>query len=159
MQIIEYLKKYDEDIKDLLVELQEYISSIDKEGYNIVGKDYREKYFAKTMEEVTKYKGKIFLAIENDHAIGLIIGFINNEDEETYGFKAPKRGRITELVVSKKSRKKGVGKLLLSQMENYFKEVGCKGVLLNVFAYNEVAQKLYYHSNYSNRLIELMKKL
>jgi hypothetical protein len=30
-----YLKKYSEQVKDLLVELQKYISSIDIEGYNI----------------------------------------------------------------------------------------------------------------------------
>ena len=41
--IIEYSPNYDEEIKDLLVELQQYLSDIDKEGYNIVGDDYREK--------------------------------------------------------------------------------------------------------------------
>ena len=45
--IIEYDKQYDEDVKDLLVELQEYIVSIDKEKYNIITKDYREEYFKK----------------------------------------------------------------------------------------------------------------
>ena len=33
MKIIEYNKKYDEDIKDLLVELEEYIVSIDEDQY------------------------------------------------------------------------------------------------------------------------------
>ena len=50
--IIEYSPNYDEEIKDLLVELQQYLSDIDKERYNIVGDDYRKKYFEKTMEEV-----------------------------------------------------------------------------------------------------------
>ena len=39
--IIEYDSMYDEDIKDLLVELQKHISDIDKEGYNILTDDYR----------------------------------------------------------------------------------------------------------------------
>ena len=43
--IIDYDKKYDEDIKNLLVELQIYIASIDEEGYNVVTKDFKEKYF------------------------------------------------------------------------------------------------------------------
>lgn len=34
--IIEYDSKYDDDIKDLLVELQEHIAEIDKEKYNII---------------------------------------------------------------------------------------------------------------------------
>ena len=40
--IIEYNNKYDEQVKDLLEELQQYLSDIDKERYNIVGESYRE---------------------------------------------------------------------------------------------------------------------
>ena len=98
MEIIDYSSKYDNDIKDLLVELQEHIVKIDKEKYNILTDDYREKYFEKTMSEVDKFEGKIFLAIEGEKAIGLIVGLINNEEENTYDFSAPKRGRVTELI-------------------------------------------------------------
>ena len=52
--IIEYDKKYDEPIKDLLVELQEYIQNIDLEGYNILTDEFRELYFLKTMNERRK---------------------------------------------------------------------------------------------------------
>lgn len=143
----------------MLVELQEYVAEIDKEKYNILTNEYREKYFEKVMNEVNKYEGKIFLAMENGKVIGLIVGLINNKEESTYDFKAPKRGRVTELVVSKECRSNGVGKQLLDKMENYFKEVGCKGVLIDVFAYNENAQKFYYKNGYFNRNIEVMKKI
>lgn len=159
MEIINYSNKYDESIKDLLVELQEYIADLDREKYNILTNTYREKYFEKTMNEVDKYEGKIFLAIDNEKVIGLIIGLINNEEENTYDFKAPKRGRITELVVSKECRSNSIGKQLLKKMEIYFKEVGCKGILIDVFAYNENAQKFYYKNGYFNRNIEVMKKI
>ena len=43
--IEEYSQKYDEDIKDLLVELQETLARLDKEEYNIVTDKYREEYF------------------------------------------------------------------------------------------------------------------
>lgn len=153
------MNKYDEMIKDLLVELQEYIAEIDREKYNILTKEYREKYFEKTMEEVNKYEGKIFLAIENEKVIGLIVGLINNEEVSSYDFKAPKRGRITELIVTNKYRANGLGKQLLNKMENYFKSVDCKGILIDVFAYNEKAQKFYYENGYFNRNIEIMKKI
>lgn len=159
LEIINYSNKYNESIKDLLVELQEYIAEIDKEKYNILTNEYREKYFKKTMDEVNKYEGKIFLAIENEKIIGLIVGLINNEEETTYDFKTPKRGRVTELVVSKECRSNGIGKQLLDKMEKYFKEVGCKGVLIDVFAYNENAQKFYYKNGYFNRNVEVMKKI
>ena len=42
IMIIEYDKKYDEQIKDLLVELQEHIQNIDLEGYNILTDEFRE---------------------------------------------------------------------------------------------------------------------
>ncbi len=158
MEIIEYSNQYDEQIKDLLVELQEHIRDIDKEGYNILTDEYREKYFEKTMNEVRDNEGKIFLAVEENNILGLIVGLINNEEENTYDFQAPKRGRVTELVVSKKVRSNGIGRELLNKMEEYFKSVGCKGVLIDVFAYNENAQRFYYKNGYFNRNIEIMKK-
>lgn len=159
LKIIEYSNQYEEAIKDLLVELQEYISSIDQEGYNIVTKEYRERYFQKMLNEVEKYEGKIFLAKEQDKIIGMIVGIINNEFELNYDFTAPKRGRVTELVISKQYRFHGVGEQLLNQMENYFKEVQCKGILIDVFAYNENAKKFYTKKGYFNRNIEMMKKI
>ena len=63
--ILEYDSKYDEDIKDLLVQLQQYLADIDNEGYNIVDDEYREKYFNKTIEDVKKNDGKILLYKEN----------------------------------------------------------------------------------------------
>lgn len=159
MEVIEYLEKYDEQVKDLLVDLQENIVQLDREGYNILTSEYRQKYFDKMMSEVKKYQGKVFLALEKDQVLGLIVGIINNENESTYDFVAPKRGRITELVISKKFRSRGIGTILLDQMEAYLKQVGCEGVLLDVFGYNEKALAFYIEKGYFTRSIELMKKL
>ena len=157
--IIEYNKKYDEDVKDLLVELQEYIVSIDKEKYNIITEDYREEYFKKTIEEVKKCKGKILLYRENEKIVGLVVGLINNDEIFEYDFKAPKRGRITELVVSRNYKGKGYGKILLNSMEEYLINCGCKDVLLEVFEYNENATKFYEKNGYHTRLIDMTKKI
>lgn len=157
--IIEYDKQYDEDIKNLLEELQVYIASIDEEGYNVVTPSYREKYFIKTMEEVSKYQGKIYLYQENNNIVGLIIGLINNEEEDTYEFVVPKRGRISELIVSSTSRSKGTGSKLLIAMEEYLYSVGCEDILLGVFAYNEKAKKFYEKNGYHNRMIDMTKKI
>ncbi len=43
MKIIEYEDKYLEDVKELLVQLEEYIVSIDKDCLDQVHSDYREK--------------------------------------------------------------------------------------------------------------------
>jgi ribosomal protein S18 acetylase RimI-like enzyme len=159
MEIINYDSKYDEQIKDLLVELQEYVVSIDKYGYNILTDEYREKYFKETMKEVSEKEGKILLSVEDNKVIGLVIGIINNYEENSYEFKAPKRGRITELIVSKKYRIKGCGKTLVSAIENYLKSIGCKAVLIEVFAYNENAKEFYLKKGYETRIIEVIKEL
>ena len=55
MEIIEYNDKYLEDVKDLLVELEEYIVSIDKDGLDQLHSDYREKMAILDLEEVAIY--------------------------------------------------------------------------------------------------------
>lgn len=155
--IIEYDSKYDKEIKKLFIELQEHIIQVDKEHYNILGKNYEEEYFNKTLDEIKKYNGKMYLYKENDRIVGLIVGLINNEEIDTYDFKAPKRGRISELVVSKNCRTKGYGKILLDNMEKYLKTLGCRDVLIGVFAYNESAINFYEKSGYHTRMIEMIK--
>ena len=81
MKIIEYEEKYLEDIKDLLVELEEYILSIDKDNLDQLHPEYREKMAILNLEEVNNNNGKCYLAIENDKAIGLIMGCIPQYDE------------------------------------------------------------------------------
>ena len=104
MQIIEYEDKYLEDVKDLLVELEEYIVSIDKDSLDYVHPEYREKMAIKDLDEVKKNNGKCYLAVENNKAVGLIMGCIFPYDEYDYlDYKCPKRGEITELIRRQKS--------------------------------------------------------
>ena len=158
MKIIEYEEIYQEEVKELLEELQEYMISVDKEGYSTITKEYKEKYFEKIIKEVNAYQGKIFLAMDKQ-VVGLIIGLINNEDISTYDYKAPKLGRVTELIVTKEYRNKKIGKQLLKKIEEYFKEVGCKGILLNIFTDNKVAKIFYEKEGYSKRTSELIKQI
>ena len=155
--IVEYSSEYDESIKDLLLELQQYLSDIDKERYNIVGESFREKYFEKTMKEVKNNNGKILLYKENGQIIGLIIGIINNEETDRYDFKVPKRGRITELIVSKEHRGNNIGKKLLDSMKDYLKSIGCEKILIAVFGYNEKAIKFYNKNGFHMRMMDMIE--
>ena len=69
MKIIEYDSIYDEQIKDLLVDLQNYLIDIDDWHTQILSNNYREDYFEIDLELINKQDGKIFLAIENDKII------------------------------------------------------------------------------------------
>lgn len=155
--IIEYNNKYDEQVKDLLEELQQYLSDIDKERYNIVGESYREKYFEKTMEEVKKCNGKILLFKENEIIVGLVVGIVNNDEVIRFDFKSPKRGRITELVVAQEFRKKHIGKKLLDSMKDYLKSIGCEKIMIAVFGYNEDAIKFYEKNGFHMRMMDMIE--
>ena len=52
MIIKEYEDKYLENVKDLLVELEEYIVSIDEDHLDQVGQDYREKMALIDLQEI-----------------------------------------------------------------------------------------------------------
>lgn len=160
MEIIEYEEKYLEDVKDLLLELERYILTIDKDELDTIHPDYRDKMALKDLKEIENYNGKCFLSLENNHVTGLIMGIIPGYDEYDYlDYKCPKRGIITELIVSKNVRSKGVGSLLIKRMEEYFKNESCKYVLVDVFAYNDNAINFYNRKGYHPRMYTDIKKL
>ena len=160
MEIIEYNDKYLEDVKDLLVELEEYILTIDKDELDQLHPEYRDKMAILNLNEVREYNGKCYLAIEDNKAVGLIMGTIPPYDDNDYlDYKCPKRGEIIELVVSSKIRSNGVGQQLMNKMEEYFKSVGCEYIIIDVFAYNEKAIKFYDKQGYHTRMLVDIKKI
>jgi ribosomal protein S18 acetylase RimI-like enzyme len=160
LKIIEYEDKYIEDVKDLMVELEEYLSSIDKDELDRVHPDYREKMTSCSLENVKNNNGKCYLAVDNDKAFGLIMGTITKYDEFDYlDYKCPKRGVINEFIVTKKVRSNGIGKLLIDKMESYFLSQQCEYVLVDVFAYNNVGINFYTKKNFHNRMHTMIKKI
>lgn len=160
MQIIEYEDKYLEDVKDLLVELEEYIVSIDKDNLDCVHPEYREKMAVLDLEEVKNNNGKCYIAVCNNKVMGLIMGTIIKFDEYDYlDYKCPKCGKITELIISKKARSKGIGQQLMKKIENYFKSINCEYIIIDVFAYNTNGIKFYEQQGYHTRGLIDIKKL
>ncbi len=160
MKIIEYDEKYLEDVKDLLAELEEYILSIDEDDLDQLHPDYRDKMALLDLQEVNENNGKCYLAIENDKAVGLIMGIIKKFDENDYlDYKCPKEGEITELIVTNKIRSNGIGQELMNKMEEYFKSVGCEYILVDVFAYNKKGISFYDKQGYHLRMYTEIKKI
>ena len=160
MKIIEYEEKYLENVKDLLVKLEEYIISIDKDNLDRIHTDYRNLMAIKDLNEVKENEGKCYLAVENNDVIGLIMGIIPSYDKYDYlDYKCPKRGIITELMVSKNNRSNGVGTKLIRKLEDYFKSKSCEYVLVDVFAYNDIGNNFYNKNGYHNRMYTSIKKI
>ena len=65
MKIIEYEDKYLEDVKDLLVELEEYILTIDKDELDQLHPEYRDKMAILDLEEVNENDGNVVLSTKN----------------------------------------------------------------------------------------------
>lgn len=160
MKIIEYNDKYLNNVRDLLLELEEYIISIDKDELDQIDKEYWEKMALIDLKEVNENDGKCYLAIENDKVLGLIMGIIFKYDVTDYlDYKCPKSGYITELIVTNKIRNKGVGQQLMNQLELYFKNKGCKYILVDVFAYNTKGINFYNKKGYHNRMHTMIKEI
>lgn len=135
--IVEYNKKYNEQIKELLIELQNYLIDIDDWHTQVMVPEYKEKYFELDMEKVKMQNGKIFLSIEDELVNGLIVGVVETVDEvDKLTNDCAKTGEVLELIVSKKNRGNGVGKILLNKMEEYFKNIGCIRTNIEVFGPN-----------------------
>lgn len=160
MKIIEYEDKYLEDVRDLLTELEEYIVLIDKDNLDQIHPEYHEKMALHDLDEVKNNNGKCFLAIKNNKVIGLIMGCIFPYEEFDYlDYKCPKKGEITELIITSKARSSGIGSKLIEKMENYFMSQGCEYSVVDVFAYNKNAEVFYNKKGYHHRMFRDIKKL
>lgn len=149
MEIIEYDKKYDEDIKDLLVELQEYLVEIDYFKFLKLCPEYREGVFKLDMDDIKKYNGKIYLAKVDNKIVGLAMGIVNERDiEDKLTNICDKTGSIIELVTTKSNRKSGVGTQLMKKIEEYLKSVGCVRVTIDVYGPNKNALNFYNKNGY-----------
>lgn len=158
--IIEYEDKYLEDVRDLLVELEEYIVSIDEDNLDIVSDDYREKMALVDLEEIKNNNGKCYLYIDNKNVVGLIMGIIPKYEENDYlDYKCPKKGEVTELIIKKEYRNHNIGKILLNKMEEYFRKSNCEYSFIDVFAYNKSGINFYDKNGYHSRMIIDIKKL
>lgn len=160
MQIIEYNSQYDEQIKDLLVELQNYLIDIDDWHTQVMLPEYREENFQMDMRKVNNQEGKIFLAIENDLIVGLIMGIVEEKDEiDKLTNDCAKTGSVIELIVKNDIRGSGIGKTLLEQMEKYFKNINCKRINIEVFGPNKRGLNFYEKNDYIVRDMIVSKQI
>ena len=147
--IIEYDMQYDEQIKDLLVELQNYLIDIDDWHTQVMLPEYRENSFKMDMKKIEKQNGKIYLAIENDIVIGLIMGVVEVKDEiDKLTNDCAKTGSVIELIVKNNIRGNGIGKSLLEKIEEYFKSINCKRINIEVFGPNKKGLNFYKKNDY-----------
>lgn len=160
MTIIPYCDNYEEDVKDLLLQLQIFLSVLDSEHVLTVKENYRDAYFAHTMQEMQTVPSAAILAVDDGKAIGVALCKIMPPSAESrITTTCPKTGFISDLVVSEPHRRKGVGRALLSAAERFFRENGCARYQLCVFAPNKGAIEFYRSTGMTDNCLFLDKKL
>lgn len=158
-EITEFTDEYADDVKDLLVTLQTHIAELDKRGVIVLKENFREEYFKFVTEEVKKQYGKIFIAVKQGRAVGVVICKIfQGGGEEEITTTCPKVGFISDLAVLKSQRRQGIGKALLAKAERFFKDGGCEYSQLEVFAPNTQAYELYKNLGFEPLCIYMSKK-
>ena len=149
IEIIEYEDIYVKVVQDLLDELQEELVTIDNSNTLVMNKNYHEKYYKYVLNIVNENDGIIYLAKKENNVVGMVAGYIEPTDKEDKLLnRCPRRGRISELVVSKKARGYGIGKKLIGQAEAYFKKNKCEFSQIIVLDNNQVAKKIYNDIGY-----------
>ena len=160
MEIIEYSSEYNEQIKNLLVELQNYLIDIDDWHTQIMYPNYRDDSFKMDLNKVNNQNGKAYLAIQDNEVIGLIMGIVLVPDEiDVLTNDCAKTGSIIELIVKNSIRRNGIGKELLSKMENYFKSINCDRINIEVFGPNKDGLNFYLKNDYTIRDYIVSKRI
>jgi GNAT superfamily N-acetyltransferase len=144
----------------LLEELQDYLVSIDDLKRERRMPEYGESYTERTLQNVAKNNGIIYVAENRGRIVGLVVGIMPEQTKEELLEHIPfKRGVVLELIVDERYREKGVGTMLMEKMEDYFKRNGCSVSGIGVFFPNKDAYHLYSKLGYRERDIWMTKKL
>lgn len=156
------IKKYSAEDKKILVklmeELQDFLVQIDPLKILRRMPEYGEEYTKGLLKKVEKLNGAIFVANFGKNPAGLVLGIIETKDKNDLLDSVPtKVGRILELIVSEKYRGKKIGSVLMSRIEDYFRQQDCDVIRLEVFEPNHSARNFYKHQEYEERVIDLIK--
>jgi ribosomal protein S18 acetylase RimI-like enzyme len=138
----------------------DYPTAIDQMNRTRRMPDYGERYTRKLSEEIDKNDGIAYVAELDDQIVGFAAGRIHKQSEIEMLECIPSRdGRVIELFADAQYRRRNVGTLLIQKMEEYFREKGCDVSRVEVFEPNVNAHRLYRKLGYSDRIIDMVKKL
>jgi|GEM_PF-2143634 len=138
--MVEIIKANLKDIKriaELLHDYDVYENKLDKRH-----KIDSIKEIIKFNKKVIKHPNVVFFVLVID---GKIQGVVSGEDRKT---AIEKTAIIHQIIVSEKFRGRGYGTMLLSEIEEYFKNRGCKFMKSFVFINNKRSAKLYKKLDY-----------
>lgn len=164
MEIKDFDKKYYSEFVEMVGLFQAVMTELDPIS-NIPFKSDEDcrKYADQLIEDYRTMNGKLLIAIDED---GDITGFIQGIIDEHKGdvlhhlaHKPQPNGAIGVLYVKEKYRSRGIGRLLMETISDYFIKSGCPCIHFKVLANNENAIGLYEKLGFSPRSMIMQKIL
>lgn len=140
--------------KELWVPFMEYCSKLD--DFSEVEKRAEQIFYTHLRDFITHKENAILIAEEN----GKLIGYAKiTKTKRPPVYKKKEMGEITDLFVLPEYRKKRVGLKLVKASENWFRKRNLKLAWIKVHATNELGTLFWEKNNYTNYMIEKIKKI
>ncbi len=106
--------------------------------------------------KLAKENAFLFVAEYDGKIVGYIFGWIERRSKNYW--KTSKYGYICDLFVKEEYRKKGIGKALLKEAEEWFKKRGISKIFLEVY-FDNPAREYYMRQGYSPIDIKMIKNI
>ncbi|WDH24454.1 GNAT family N-acetyltransferase [Pseudomonas chlororaphis] len=143
MQVIKYDKKYRDSVIELMVHLQDHERALSAD--RPPSSEVSEKQLDYLLAACTASVGRIYIAVIESRAVGIIVVFQDQEHEGTQHVYPEYRRfcLVSDLVVSEAYKGKGVALALMEKVYEYTKSLGFSYVRLGVLNSNIPARKFY----------------
>ena len=144
-----------------LEDLQDHEASVDPIHYRVRKEGFGLPYVENLLENIAKKDGVIYLAENDDAVVGILACVIKHHEKQEILARSSNNpyGYVVELYVAPEFRNKAVGSSLMIRAEEYFRSKGCDFASVDVFAPNTRAYDFYKKIGYSDREVNLLKKL
>jgi len=148
--------KHLDRLRECVVELQDSERLLDPRMP--AGADIVDKYIPKILERCIQSAGKILIAEIDGEVAGFatILTRVSSAELEDGDVEY---GLVSDLMVLKKYRRRGLGRQLLEAAELYARTNNVKSLRIGVLAGNQAADKLYSSMGYSSLYTEREKDL
>lgn len=152
--IREYKEQDEKALKQSIIDLQNYECAFDPEMLS--GEETVDAWFNHVLEENKQKDGRIYIAENNKKAIGFISLRIEPKGNEIL-LPSVKSVFITDFIIQKEFRGKGIGKMLLAKADEYAKTKSISYIKLSVFAANTNVVELYHKLGFKDHDITMLK--
>jgi len=151
-----YEEKDEKEFKKSIIDLQNFECDFDPEMLS--GEATVDAWFNHILEENRKKDGQIFVAEVDENVVGFISLRIEPKVEEIL-LPNIKSVFVSDFIVNREFRGKGIGKLLMAKAYEYAKEKNIPYIKLSVFSANTNAKEMYRKLGFEDQSVTMIKKL